>query len=184
MAIRLDPSYAAAHYFLARLLYTKNRFEEAIQESKKTTALSPNFVRAYENLGLCYEGKQEFQEAERWYLEAIRWETKSGIQTEWPMLDLAKMLIRNNRIVEAKPHLLQALAINPKNPDAVFEMGVVLEKSGDSQAALQQYRKAIQLDSHLASAYYRAARICQKLGNEEEAQEDLAKFRRVSKKSH
>jgi len=36
----------------------------------------------------------------------------------------------------------------------------------------------------LAGAYYRAARICQKLGNVEEAQENLAKFKQVSKKSH
>jgi tetratricopeptide (TPR) repeat protein len=183
-AIRLNPSYAEAHYFLARLHYTRNRFEEAIKESKNTIALSPSFVRAYENLGLCYEGKQEFEEAERWYLEAIRWETKGGTKTEWPMLDLAKMLIRNNRIVEARPYLSQALAINPGNAEAVFEMGVLLEKSADSQGALQQYRKVIQLDPHLAGAYYRAARICQKLGSVQEAQEDFAKFKQVSKKSH
>ena len=67
-AIELDPNYAAAHYFLARLLYTRNRFDEAIQESKSAIALSPGLVRAYENLGLCYEGKHNMKEAEHWYL--------------------------------------------------------------------------------------------------------------------
>ncbi|MGH9455533.1 MAG: tetratricopeptide repeat protein, partial [Terriglobia bacterium] len=139
-AIRLDPNYAAAHYFLARLLYTQNHFEEAIKEGKATAALSPRFVRAYENLGLCYEGKQQFQEAERWYLEAIGWENKGGARTEWPMLDLATMLIRNNRIEEAKSYLSQAVTINPGNPRTVFEMGVLLEKSGNAEGALQQFR--------------------------------------------
>jgi len=135
-AIRLDPKYAAAHYFLARTLYTRNHFEEAIKESKATIALSPAFVRAYENLGLCYEGKQQFEKAERWYLEAIRWETSGGTKSEWPLLDLATMLIRNNRAVEARPYLSQALAVNPRNAQVVFEMGVVLEKSGDSRGSL------------------------------------------------
>ncbi len=83
-AIQLDPNYAAAHYFLARLLYTRNRFDEAIQESNHAIALSPDLVRAYENLGLCYEGKHNLKEAERWYLEAIRRDQASENKTEWP----------------------------------------------------------------------------------------------------
>ncbi len=183
-AIRLDPNYAPAHYFLARLLYTRNRFDEAIQESNTAITLAPGMVRAYENLGLCYEGKHNLKEAERWYLEAIHQEETSGTKTEWPMLDLATMLIHNDRIAEAKPYLTQALAINPSNAQTLFEMGVLQEKSGDSQAALQEFQEAIKADAHLAGAYYHAARICQKLGRAEEAQRYFAKFKEISEKKH
>ncbi|HEX4808141.1 MAG TPA: tetratricopeptide repeat protein, partial [Bryobacteraceae bacterium] len=104
-AIRLDPNYDAAHYFLARLLYNRNRFDEAIAESNRTIDLSPGFVRAYENLGLCYEGMQQLDQAERWYLEAIRRSSAGGLKTEWPRLDLATMLIHNDRLAEAKPYI-------------------------------------------------------------------------------
>jgi tetratricopeptide (TPR) repeat protein len=183
-AIRLDPNYAAAHYFLARLLYTRNRFDEAIQESKNAIALSPGLVRAYENLGLCYEGKHNLKEAERWYREAIRQDETSVNKTEWPALDLATMLIHEERLAEAKPYLRQALAINPANAKSLFEMGVLQEKSGDSQAALQEFREALKFDARLAEAYYHAARICQVLGRKDEAQQYFAKFKEVSGKKH
>jgi tetratricopeptide (TPR) repeat protein len=182
-AIRLDPNYATAHYFLARLLYTKNHFDEAIQESKAAIALSPGMVRAYENVGLCYEGKQDDQEAERWYLEAIRRES-SGSKTEWPMLDLAILLMHNNRLTEAKQYLSQAIAINPANPQSVLQMGILLEKSGDLLGALREFRDSIQLDPDLAGAYYHAARVCQKLHHADEAQLYFVKFKQVQEEKH
>jgi tetratricopeptide (TPR) repeat protein len=177
-AIRLRPDFASAHYFLARLLYTCNHFDEAIQESKAAIALSPGMVRAYENVGLSYEGEEREQEAEYWYLEAIRRETTSS-KTEWPMLDLAILLMHNGRLPEAKQYLTQALAINPANPQAVLQMGILLEKTGDAPGALRQFRNSIQLNPALASAYYYAARVCQKLHQAEEAQLYFAKFKQV-----
>jgi len=175
-AIQLDPQFVPAHYFLARLLYTRNRFDEAIQESKVTTDLRPNFVRAYENLGLCYEGRDDAKQAEYWYREAIRRDSEAAVKSEWPLLDLATLLIRNDRIEEARPYLKQALAVNPKNAQSYLQMGILLEKSGDLQDALEQFHTAIKLDPKLTSAYYRAARLCKKLGREQEAQRDFEKY--------
>lgn len=176
-AIRLDPNSAAAHYYLARLLYTQGRFDEAIQESNNTIEISPGYVRAYENEGLCYEGKREFEEAQRWFMEAIRRDSTSIRRTEWPALDLATMLIDQHRFAEAKPYLTQALAINPLNAESEFESGLLLERTGDFRGALKEFRLAIQFDPHLARAYYQAGRICQKLGNLDEAEQDFEKVR-------
>jgi tetratricopeptide (TPR) repeat protein len=183
-AIQLDPHYAAGHYFLARVLYTDNHFDEAIEESKKAIALSQGLVRAYENLGLCYEGKQQTEEAERWYLEAIDRQSESGAQTEWPMLDLATLLIKLNEPARAKPQLLHALQINPANPQAVYEMGVLEGNLGDFRGAQEEYQKAIQLAPRRANAYYRLARIYEKLGNAAEAKKDFAIFQQISEMDH
>jgi tetratricopeptide (TPR) repeat protein len=182
-AIRLDPSNPVAPYFLARVLYTDNRFDESIEESNKAISLSPGNVRAYENLGLCYEGKNDPKTAEHWYLEAIRRETTSGSKTEWPMLDLATMMIRQNRYAEAKPYLEQALEINPHNAQSLFQMGILLEKTEDPNGALEKYRAAIQNDPRLAGAYYRAARLCKKLGYADEAAQDFDKFNHIHEQS-
>lgn len=183
-AIELDPEYVPSHYLLARVLYTQNHFDEAIDESKKAITLSPNLFRAYENIGLCYEGKQQLQEAERWYLEAIQRMERGDKRSEWPMLDLAAMLIRNNQTERARPYLVQAQEINPQSAQAVFQMGVVLEKSGDLRGALQEFDRAIELDPNLEIAYYRSARIHQKLGEAAEAQKDFNIFSVLSKKKH
>jgi tetratricopeptide (TPR) repeat protein len=186
-AISLDPFNASAHYFLARLLYTDNRFDEAIEESKRAIALAPGFVRAYENLGLCYEGKHDQAEAERWYREAIDREATNENKTEWPMVDLATMMIRENRYAEAKPYLTQALDINPHNIQSLFQLGVLLERTGNLKGALDQFRAAIQSDQAgdqpgRASAYYRAALLCKKLGYTDEAMQDFKKYNEIHAK--
>jgi tetratricopeptide (TPR) repeat protein len=187
-AIRLDPFNASAHYFLGRLLYTDNRFDEAIEETNKAITLAPGFVRAYENLGLCYEGKRDLAEAERWYLKAVDRQATSEIKTEWPMLDLATMMIHQNRYAEAKPYLIQAIAINPRNTESLIQMGILLQRTGDLKGALDQFRAAIQSDQAgdqpgLASAYYQAAQLCKKLGYADEATQYFDKFKQVHDKN-
>lgn len=185
-AIELDPDNATAHYFLSRLLYTDNRFDEAIVEGNKTVALTPSFVRAYENLGLCYEGERRLEDAERNYRKAIDLESTSDGKTEWPMLDLAAMLVHENRQAEAKPLLVQALYINPTNLAALVQMGSLLEETGDLKGALDEFRLAIKSDASglqpgLGAAYYKAARLCKKLGYTEEAAEYFNKFTALNK---
>ena len=186
-AIRLDPGNATAHYFLARLLYTDNRFDEAIEETQKTIDLAPEFVRAYENMGLCYEGKYRKDEAERWYLKAIEAESTSQTKSEWPMIDLAVLLMQENRNQEAKPYLDQAFAINPQNTQTLVQLGSLYEANGDIKNALDEYRAAIRsehsnLQPGLASAYYKAARVARKLGYTEESRQYFKKFNEVQPK--
>ncbi|HLV88957.1 MAG TPA: tetratricopeptide repeat protein [Candidatus Sulfotelmatobacter sp.] len=179
-AIELDPKFVPAHYFLARLLYTRNRFDEAIEESKAVIALSPDFVRAYENLGLAYEGKDDAKQAEEWYREAVRRNAESSSKTEWPPLDYATLLIRQDRIDEARPYLDQALTINPNNAQTHFQMGILLEKAKEPQRSLDELRVAIKLDPKLAGALYRAARVCQKMGRTEESQRYFDEYKKLS----
>ena len=179
-AIELDPKFVPAHYYLARLLYTRNRFDEAIAESKATIALSPEFVRAYENLGLSYEGKDDAKQAEEWYREAARRNSNTTHKTEWPPLDLATLLIKQDRLSDARPFLEQAIEINPNNAQSHLQMGILLEKSGEPQRSLAELRSAIKLDRNLSSALYRAARVCQKLGRQEEAQHYFDEYRKAT----
>jgi tetratricopeptide (TPR) repeat protein len=183
-AIQLDPKYAFAHFCLSRLHYTRNQYDESIQDSKAVIALAPNSVRAYENLGLCYEAKEQFEEAKKWFLQAIRVGASGGRQTEWPSLHLATMLVRNDRIEEARPYLLEALRLNPNNSHAHLQMAIVLEKTGDLVGASQELQRTLSLDPNNAEAHYRAGRIQQRLGNKDQADKEFAQFRKLSEAQH
>ena len=103
------------------------------------------------------------------------------------MLDLATMMIHENRYAEAKPFLTQALDINPHNTDSLLQMGILLERTGDLKGALDQFRAAIESDKAGdqpggASAYYQAARLCKKLGYADEAAQDFNKFNELHNK--
>jgi tetratricopeptide (TPR) repeat protein len=178
-AIRLDPFNPVPHYFLARLLYNNKSYEEAIQESKNAISLSPNFVRAYENLGLCYEGRRQLQDAEHSYMEAIRQDASHTQKTEWPSLDLGNMLIHENRLAEAKPYLEQALAINPKNPQSLEGMGLLRERMGDFKGALEEFKAAINVDPKRKTAYYQASRMAREVGQADQSMQYLDKFQQL-----
>jgi Tfp pilus assembly protein PilF len=91
------------------------------------------------------------------------------------------MLIRNDRVEEARPYLLDALKLNPNNAKSHLQMAVVLEKTGDLAGALQELQRTVSLDPTTADAHYRAARIYQRLGNRDLADKEFAQFQRISK---
>jgi tetratricopeptide (TPR) repeat protein len=74
----------------------------------------------------------------------------------------------------------EALTINPRNAQSHFQMGILLEDVADNESALRQYRDAIKYDARLAGAYYRAARLCQKLGRKDESNQLFEEYKRVA----
>ncbi|WP_457576469.1 type II secretion system secretin GspD [Desulfomarina sp.] len=55
--------------------------------------------------------------------------------------------LQAGRLKEAKNYFQEALDIDPENPFALMDMGVVLEKEGNIQGALQMYRAVIALNT-------------------------------------
>jgi tetratricopeptide (TPR) repeat protein len=66
-------------------------------------------------------------------------------------------------------------------------MGSLLEEAGDLKGALDEFRLAIESDASgqqpgLGAAYYKAARLCKKLGFNDEAKEYFNKFNDLHQK--
>lgn len=181
-AAELDPSKAPPFYYLGRLLYTRNFFSEAIKNTKKAIELDPDLVRAYDNLGLCYEAIGKAAEAEQAYIEGVNRQRKSGAKVEWPALNFGIMLLKRGEYGRAKPYVEEALKINSTSAEAHFRLGSILEQEGDLAGALAQYKDATTSDPKLASAYYRASRIYQRLGRTTEAQQQFLAFQQNSGK--
>ena len=187
-AIRLDPDNASAHYFLARLLYTDGRLDEAIEESQKGS-----FRLRPASFGPMRTSDYAMKENTSWNKERSTGISKQSMWKQRPTKRrsgrcsiLRTLLIRENRLAEAKPYLVQALQINPTF-QALVQMGTLLERTGDLKGALDNYRAAIgsehsNLQPGLASAYYKAALICKKLGYTDEATKDFDKFHEVHDK--
>ena len=76
----------------------------------------------------------------------------------------------------------QALSVNPNNAQSHLQMGILFDKAGNPSHSLDELRTAIKLDVNLAGALYRAARVCKKLGREEEARHYFDEYRRVTEK--
>ncbi len=168
-AVQLDASSAQAAYYLGRLLYAKNAFEEAVSVTKEAIVLDPRMVRAFDNLGLCYEALQKTKEAEQAYLEAIRLQRISAAKIEWPALNLGAMLVKQGSFERAKGFLEEALHINPKSAEAHFRLGAVFEHTANLSRATAEYKEAIACDPKLSGAYYRLAQVYRRMGRRKDA---------------
>jgi tetratricopeptide (TPR) repeat protein len=169
-------------YWLARLDYDAQRYNEAIARLLKVIELDPKMMRAYDNLGLCYDFLGKFDEAISYYRKAIELNRLQAQPSPWPYLNLAVVLIARGDPAEAEGLLREALRYDPKLPQAHYQLGAVLEKRGNYSDAIRSLKQAAELDPTYPEPHYTLGRIYQKLGDKEKAQEAVAQFQKLKAK--
>ena len=166
-------------YWLAKLDYDAREYTPAISRLRHVIELDPNMMRAYNNLGLCYDALGQFDEAVQSFTRAIELNRKQEHPSAWPPLNLAVSLISLNRLDEALARLHEALRYNPKFPQAHYQLGLVLEKERKFEEAIAPLQRAIELDPSYPEPHYTLGRIYQRLGKREAAQEQIEKFKKL-----
>ena len=181
---RGDPQNPLYLYWLAKLDYDARAYTPAISRLRRVIELDPNMMRAYNNLGLCFDALGEFDEAIQNFTRAIELNRKQEKPSPWPPLNLAVSLISLNRLDEAVARLNEALTYNPKFPQAHYELGLVLEKQRKFKDAIAALQQATELDPSYPEPHYALGRIYQRQGKREEAQEQIEKFKKLKKESY
>lgn len=176
-----DPKNPLYLYWLARLDYDARAYIPAISRLLRVIELDPNMMRAYNNLGLCYDSLGQFDEAIQNFTRAIELNRRQEQPSAWPPLNLAVSLISLNRLDEAVARLHEALSYNPKFPQAHYQLGLVLEKERKFEEAIAPLQRAIELDRLYPEPHYTLGRIYQRQGKREEAQEEIEKFKKLRK---
>ncbi|MGH9515048.1 MAG: tetratricopeptide repeat protein [Terriglobales bacterium] len=179
-----DPQNPLYLYWLAKLDYDARAYTPAISRLRRVIELDPNMMRAYNNLGLCFDGLGEFDEAIQSFTRAIELNRKQEQPSPWPPLNLAISLISLNRLDEAVARLNEALTYNPKFPQAQYELGRVREKEGKFEEAIVPLQRAVELAPSYPEPHYALGRIYQREGKRDEAQEQIEKFKKLKKESY
>jgi len=180
---RGDPQNPLYLYWLAKLDYDARAYTTAISRLRRVIELDPNMMRAYNNLGLCYDALGQFDEAIQSFTRAIELNRRQKQPSAWQALNLAVSLISLNRLDEAVARLHEALSYDPKFSQAHYELGLVLDKEGKFQEAIAPLQQAIELDPSYPEPHYTLGRIYQRLGKREEAQAQIEEFKKLSKQS-
>ncbi len=174
-----DPLNAGYAYWLARLDYDSGRYAAAIDRLKTVIQREPSFMRAYDNLGLCYEALNQPDEAIRQYREAIRRAREAGEKWPWPFLNLGILLKNSGQTEEAEALLNEALQADPAFAPALYHLGTILEGSDRTEAAVQALLRAAAADPSYAEPHFALARIYRRQGRIADADAALATFQRL-----
>lgn len=81
--------------------------------------------------------------------------------------DLKSIYIEQAKTAEAQGNLFKAIllrekaiALEPKDPDTLYELGLSYEKNGSHDDALHAYQAVVDIRSNYAKAHYRIGVIC------------------------
>ena len=174
-----EPLNTVYAYWLARLDYDDGRYDAAIARLRTVVEREPACVRAYDNLGLCYEAQHQPEEAVRQYREAIRRARETGEKWPWPFVNLGILLKQRGEMQEAEALFREALEADPTFAPALYNLGTVLEQTERTQDAVQMLRRAAAADPSYAEPHFALSRIYRHQGRTAEADAALAMFQQL-----
>jgi Flp pilus assembly protein TadD len=138
--LQWTPNDSEGWYYLGRTKYNENRFDEALQAFQRSLKLDPTNVKTEDNLGLAYAGLGRVDDALSAYRTAIAWQKDAPAKNPGPLIDLASLLLDQNRSEEAVPSLRDAIQIAPDDFKAHELLGKAyarLEQFPEAQAELE-----------------------------------------------
>lgn len=182
-AVELSPIDEEAHYWRGRCLLETAHYQEAIAEFHGTLRLRPDYLKAYDNLGVCYDQLQKPDLATENYRRAIELDRKLGTRYVWPYLNLGSLLNHLKRYDEAIGLLQQVVEWQPESAAGHYHLGRAQFGLKQYTAAEAALLKASKLDPSLALPHYQLGRLYKTLGKTAEAREQLAIFSKLARPS-
>ncbi|MEW5977296.1 MAG: tetratricopeptide repeat protein [Acidobacteriota bacterium] len=173
------PSNPLYWYWLARLDYDAQQFSEAIRKFQSVIELDPQFMKAFDNLGLCYEGLGQFDEAIQSYQKAIELNRRLAAPSPWPALNLGTLLARLNRLDEAETSLQESVHQNGQLSQTHYQLGIVFEKKNQLVRAIEALDQSVRIDPAYPEPHYALGRIYRRRGESEKAKEAFAAFEKL-----
>lgn len=181
--VTANPRNPLYPYWEGRLDYDSQNFPAAAAKFEKVIAIDPDFMKAYDNLGLSLEGMAKYEEAIQQYRNAIRLNREHNIHSAWPSLNLGTLLVTLDRLEEAESLFRESLQFDANFAQAHYQLGVLLQKQNKITEAVGELNRAAVLDPAYSEPHYALARLYRKAGNLEQAQRELQIFQDLKAKA-
>lgn len=144
LALKEDPTFLPALLGMAELQEQMGHPNEAIQWYERTIRAHPRQASAFNNMGLCYARLGRQDEAVTAISRAIQLAPKNPLYRN----NLAAALVEQGRTHEAFTHLS---AVHTEAA-AYYNLGYLLNKKGQTRAALQHFAWALRVDPSMEPA--------------------------------
>lgn len=178
-----SPENALYVYWQGRLYYDGQKMTEAAEKFRCAIDLDPTFMKAYDNLGLVLDSLGKTDQAVQVYRSALTLDRERKIKSPWPPLNLGILLVRLNRLDEAEPLFREALRFNPDFSPAHYQLGSLLEKQGKTSPAIEELKRAGELDPADPKPHYALARIYRSIHDVRQADQEIEAFQSLRSKA-
>ncbi len=173
------PGSAPAHQLNAEALETEGKLPEAIEEYRKVLALNPQQPGVHFEIGrlllVTTPGNSGIEQAEEEFkkeLEIDPWSSSAEYQ-------LGNLAWQKRDWDIAIRHFKRATELDPRMAAAWVGLGKSLGSAERFQEAVTPLQRAVQLDPQDPDAHYRLAFVWRRLGRNQEAEAELAAYRRA-----
>jgi len=167
------PKKALEAYKHSVELSKRGKTQEAIEELKRAIAIYPEYVHAYNDLGVAYIRLDLIDDAIRALERSISLDPKALN----PRLNLGIANVRRRDYEKAEQPLRQALAIDETVPLVHLYLGITLWKTDRSDEAESEFERALSLGgSDIAIAHYYLGQLYAGRGRIEEAVSELEAY--------
>lgn len=166
-ALQFDPNYAPAHTVIAVLYERINKLPEAEQNYREAVALEPEKGAPNNNLGvfLCHTGK--IAEADVYFKKAVA--DPFYQEPDMALTNEGICQLRINNVSGAEADFRDAIARNPNNAEALFQLANTLYLNKDAFRARAFIQRFDALGKPTAASLKLGHDIESRLGNPEGA---------------
>lgn len=156
-AIRLDPKYSVAYNGRGVAHSKKGDHQKAIADFTEAIRLNSFYANAYNNRGIALANIANFDQAIADLKVAVQLEDNPKFYNE-----LAWTYFRAGLARTGLPHADHAIRLDPNYANAYDTRGAIYEALGEHVNAIADFKKALSLDSSVASSAAALQRLAQK----------------------
>jgi tetratricopeptide (TPR) repeat protein len=155
-------------YDIGNILYYKQNYDCAINEYKEVIKLKPDYAEAYNNLGNCYNTKNQLNEAINAYNLAIRYVVNKdtaiiayyNLGSVYEKLDLIDdAIIAYKKVIEKDKSRI----------NAHYNLGVCYYKKGNTPEAISEFELSLKRNYNKPYAHYYLGKIFCNLNDNKKA---------------
>jgi tetratricopeptide (TPR) repeat protein len=128
-----------ALYMLGFVLNRQNRAAESLDSYTKAAAITRPMADDLKVVGLDYALLDDYADAIKWLEKAVALDSHN--KDAWYYLGRA--YYTKSRLVEARKSFLAVLDLDPHDAKAENNLGLIFESSGQPEAAIEAYRRAV-----------------------------------------
>jgi len=180
-SLELNPRDLQACNDLGEIEFLRERYEESIGVFRKCLALDAKNAFAENGIGSACEQMRRFEDAAAAYRNAIAWQAPEAAPDPTPILNLGRVLLKQNKPEEALVYLTRAVELSPREASALEQLGKAHSYVRDLASAQAELEKASRLDPGNAQLHYVLGRLYRSAGLEDKAADEFQRFRALKR---